>query len=671
MRFLAATLLALCSLSASAEDTVILINQSEVTGRIVSDDGSQIVVDIADPAGRLTINYEDIATINGLSAERLRSYRRESDLAETAFGTRGIASPRGIRKETRGITSYIERVTMEPMTGSDLAALASALAKFRLAPAGWNASIGIPSWIAARRSASWDADEATLRLIVPGLNEASGTEPFWIAAGRKAESYPIAREVGRGALHHMMGLGDRRAVLRGWDDRSLAFAATETGLAAAIALDAILEPAGLTSNQGDSALALIAISGAGRESASAPEFLRAWRDFSETEGARFFRAARLAGGWRLALRVLEDIPVSTEQILHPERYFADRDFPTAVSLPSPAIPDGAGSLGFVRSGSLGEWFTYRSLLNAGGEGRGLDEVTARRAAAGWDGDAWVVLAPPAGEPALIWFTVWDTPQDAQEFAEAAADAALLRSERGKKQAEGGRIRLDTSHGYGLIETRAREVVVVEAVASPDVAGAFAEAAWRDAVRAEERGMATVSCSLEALAAAGGKDALAEGWPNEQPKADPISGTVETDPATKARVFAAAGAFQVAIPDGWEHKAEPTALTLTTKSPEGTATVTFTFHRLPVSAHPALVFARAWNLSCPKADGTMLPWAARTADGRGWFQFAPRNSEKRVHLAWAVSGNRLIRMEAVAPLSGPSEDARRQLQEALASVRFLR
>jgi hypothetical protein len=111
-----------------------------------------------------------------------------------------------------------------------------------------------------------------------------------------------------------------------------------------------------------------------------------------------------------------------------------------------------------------------------------------------------------------------------------------------------------------------------------------------------------------------------------------------------------------------------ALVLTAAWPDGTATVSLSHHRLPDAPPLALAFAHAWRKSC-RDGGASLPYDIGTADGRGWFQFAPAALDKRVHLSWAMFGKRVIRVEAVAPGGVPTKEVREAMQEMLKSVSF--
>jgi hypothetical protein len=94
-------------------------------------------------------------------------------------------------------------------------------------------------------------------------------------------------------------------------------------------------------------------------------------------------------------------PRSTEQVLHPEKFFAGE--PPRVVSPAGAPPRGARLLS---EGVLGE-LLLRTLLDDGAEA----------AAAGWGGDSFR-LWDVGGGTALAWRSEWDTTRDAVEFAEA-------------------------------------------------------------------------------------------------------------------------------------------------------------------------------------------------------------------------------------------------------------
>lgn len=106
-----------------------------------------------------------------------------------------------------------------------------------------------------------------------------------------------------------------------------------------------------------------------------------------------------------------DLPESTEQVLHPERFLGDRDRPSEI-----VFPGDLRSWREVHSDGLGE-LEVRVFLQE----HLRDPQTAENAARGWDGDRYRLLRDGDGE-ALVWVTVWDSERDAAEFEEAARRA---------------------------------------------------------------------------------------------------------------------------------------------------------------------------------------------------------------------------------------------------------
>ena len=139
-------------------------------------------------------------------------------------------------------------------------------------------------------------------------------------------------------------------------------------------------------------------------------FLDAALMFPYEQGLVFVNEGRRRGGWRRLNQAYANLPVSTEQILHPERFFENRDDPATLQLPDPAGLAGRGWR-HIYSDVLGE-FVLRHLIAAQG---GANE--AARAAAGWDGDRFQAFRHE-DELAWIQLSAWDTPRDAQEYAAA-------------------------------------------------------------------------------------------------------------------------------------------------------------------------------------------------------------------------------------------------------------
>lgn len=132
--------------------------------------------------------------------------------------------------------------------------------------------------------------------------------------------------------------------------------------------------------------------------------------FPIQQGVGFVRGLYLKAGWAGVDQAYAAPPVSTEQILHPERY--PKDTPRNPDLPDLAPAPGPGWT-TDDTGVLGEWRMLLVLESF------LDTEEAVPAASGWDGDRYALLSSPEGaRTALVLLTRWDTVRDAHEFSGA-------------------------------------------------------------------------------------------------------------------------------------------------------------------------------------------------------------------------------------------------------------
>jgi len=117
--------------------------------------------------------------------------------------------------------------------------------------------------------------------------------------------------------------------------------------------------------------------------------------------------------WRLVNTAYGVPPLSTEQILHVEKYLTEPDVPLPVALP--ALDDVmGGSWKEVTRGVLGEFLMGLHLEPE------LSRAEASQSVAGWGGDSYSLLTDHLGRRLLVLRSVWDTRADAQEFFNAYA-----------------------------------------------------------------------------------------------------------------------------------------------------------------------------------------------------------------------------------------------------------
>ncbi len=157
---------------------------------------------------------------------------------------------------------------------------------------------------------------------------------------------------------------------------------------------------------------------------SAPEFFKKDFLFPYQQGQEFVQTLYDQGGWNAVNAAFLDPPVSTAQILHPDRY--PKDKPVDVTLPDLSDTLGSG-WSKVDSGILGEWYTDLLLTASDNVDARLPDNTASSATNGWSGDAYAVYSnASSGAQVLVLSTTWQTQQDAAGFSNAFAQYGAAR-----------------------------------------------------------------------------------------------------------------------------------------------------------------------------------------------------------------------------------------------------
>jgi len=150
--------------------------------------------------------------------------------------------------------------------------------------------------------------------------------------------------------------------------------------------------------------------------------------FGYSTAARFVKAIKDARGWDGVNAIYANIPKSTEQVLHPEKYLANEQ-PVEVSVPDMGAILGAG-WDSSRSDTVGEFGLLLGLLSNPKSG-----PLAEEAALGWAGDKFILAENKDAQKAFtIHQTAWDTAKDAREFFDAMA---LMMEETGPVKKDGG------------------------------------------------------------------------------------------------------------------------------------------------------------------------------------------------------------------------------------------
>jgi hypothetical protein len=272
----------------------------------------------------------------------------------------------------------------------------------------------------------------------------------------------------------------------------------------------------------------------------APRAMRETLIFPYLHGLEWATQLYRRGGWTMVSNAFTRLPLSSEQILHPEKYF-NYERPIRVVLPDVSNLLNAGSspqqsAGTPASGTAGvspastrarvqggrpttrrplatngeplptanrplptvpwhrinsdvngEWSYYLILdqfLNAPAE--------SKRAAAGWAGDRYALYEGPGGQVFLAQLAAWDTENDAREFFDAYVKRTELRYPDAKQLdptdagTETRNSKLETQNSYSwatsegnvVIELRGLRVVILEGVPEGVDSNTLLRALWQ-------------------------------------------------------------------------------------------------------------------------------------------------------------------------------------------------
>jgi hypothetical protein len=189
--------------------------------------------------------------------------------------------------------------------------------------------------------------------------------------------------------------------------------------------------------------------------AAAPNALRESLIFPYIYGAGFVQELVKKEGWPGVTRAFTELPQSTEQIIHYEKYAA-KEAPVKVSLPDITSSLGAGwkRLDADINGEFGYFLILSEFIA---------KPDARRAAAGWGGDQFALYEDASGQLLIAHLSQWDTAADAAEFLRAYTDRTLKRYPSAKPLAtktEDER-RFQTTDGQVIMQLRDKAILVIE------------------------------------------------------------------------------------------------------------------------------------------------------------------------------------------------------------------
>jgi hypothetical protein len=190
----------------------------------------------------------------------------------------------------------------------------------------------------------------------------------------------------------------------------------------------------------------------------APRVLREQLLFPYLQGMLWVTQVYKQGGWEAVSAAYKNLPKSSEQILHQEKYAAN-EAPQKVSVRDVSAALGRGWR-MADNDVQGEWGCY-ILLD---EFLQLTDVS-KRAAAGWGGDRYALfVGPRKADVAVALKTVWDTEADAREFFDAYVRRTTKRYGAGPAEvAPADRQVWRTQEGAVVVERQGSAVVIIEGV----------------------------------------------------------------------------------------------------------------------------------------------------------------------------------------------------------------
>jgi hypothetical protein len=256
------------------------------------------------------------------------------------------------------------------------------------------------------------------------------------------------------------------------EDRRLAFRALATG-------DAALTLVARANRKNEQNFSASDLAAAGKVSAELekaaarlPDFLGQQIAFPYREGSQFALWALKAKGWPGVDALYANPPLSTAEVLHPEKYYLKRQAPMQF-FPAALLRSMKDSPSVEQS--LGE-FLIRGLLASANPLKQASDNAAQ-----WRGDQLFAFA--AGDNLItVWFSAWDSPADAAAF-QAAFRAVLEKRPR---------VRFDDKTGPSIsalsgrsrdnrgvwLQSNGATTMFISGVRS-DRLRSFADLAWQD------------------------------------------------------------------------------------------------------------------------------------------------------------------------------------------------
>ncbi len=314
--------------------------------------------------------------------------------------------------------AMLEREVRHQFAPGELAAISRVYIALGLLPAGTDLESAFLDLYSTQLAGFYDPIERRMVLVNEALRTGFFTRILENVIRRDlAGEMVLAHELTHALQDQHFGLDTGRADV-GEDDAQLAERAVYEGDATIAGYATIvggIRPSGVAGL----AAKLEALEGQmAHDYPDVPALVRESIVFQYVAGVNFVSWAFEKAGWEGVNALLARPPRSTEQILHPEKYFVHPENPTRIQLGALA-PYLRGDWKLTEEATLGE-LTIRILAE-----RFLDHARATTVAAGWDGDRLIAVSHD-DRLALVWLSSWDTERDATEFFTAWSTIVATR-----------------------------------------------------------------------------------------------------------------------------------------------------------------------------------------------------------------------------------------------------
>jgi hypothetical protein len=298
------------------------------------------------------------------------------------------------------INSFLNERVKDVAKPEEIRAEELTLKKFGLVPADFDLAKNTVDLLTEQAAAFYDYDKK--KLFITDSTPSDTREPVLaheLAHAIADQNYNLSKFIRQG---------------RKSDDGSTARLAVMEGQATWLMSEFLARKTGQSLKNSPSLVAMmssVSDSGAGQYPVydSSPLYLRLSLVFPYTKGMLFQNALFEHDGQRGFAEVFLKPPVSTQQIMHPDKYYTDVK-PTEPALPEPEMVKGYKSL---VGGTLGELEHSIMLEQFSGQ------EAAEKLAPHWRGSTFNLLEnKKAGRVVLLYAVEWDSEDTARQYLEA-------------------------------------------------------------------------------------------------------------------------------------------------------------------------------------------------------------------------------------------------------------